>query len=1172
MVARHDQRCITPFSVPVERALTKPAHSPRYIEGQIPYGHGKFQLLHALGAVIVMYAYSLHYDSFRLTAGVMDHWCKRPASMANLSVDEWKQLAIPTDEEGEHSHCTMRDPPDGGYAARVVPCSSWEYDLDQYGNNIVSHWNLVCNRRWLIDVARMAYAVASMALPPVVGALADSVGRKKVICLTVPVVLISGAASAVPNDFQFFVAVRTVVSASTGALVPPIYALIYEVSPIELYSVYVIAIALPSLMLSPITLFSAHLVKAGWATLQLILMVPTCLLLLLYYIIDESPSWLLETGSAKEAESISLRAASMNHVCPDHCRDLMAIQIAGMKTRSQDAGHSDGICSARYRISIVTLCYMWTAISYSFDTFVVNEGIPVGEIATAVSFAVSFIASIVAVPLARCIGFRNILVGTGLIFTLTLNALITDLRKQTVLHDSLVVLMCASGTVCFTFYFVVSIAAYPSVSRSLCAGMGLAFCRLGDTLGQMSVVLMGGDRTALKLAVAVAFMSLFVIGAELVPCNIDTRLLYEMSSSKSPGQETSADRMRAMRESLVRLPRQPVEHRGSPASKERAALSDCTTHAIREKSSKERSENQARASKRVPTRSQKKKQAARMVARHAQRSITPFSVPVERALTKPEQLPRHFEGQIPYGHGKFQLLHVLAAVIIMYAYSLHYESFRLTAGVMDHWCKRPASMANLSVEEWKQLAIPTDEQGEHSRCTMRDPPDGGYAARCRGLLVVGCATGAGSSTSPGWRNAVASMALPPVVGALGRQRRPQDGHIPNLCPAVPNDFQFFGTVRAVVSASTSALVPPIYALIYEVSPVERYSVYVIAIALSSLMLSPITLFAAHLVKAGWATLQLILMVPTCLLLLIYYIIDESPSWLLETGNVKEAESISLRAASMNHVSTDHCRDLVASQIAGMKTRSQDAGHSGGICSARYRICTVTLCYMWTAISYSFDTFVINEGVPVGEIATAVSFAVSFIANIVAVPLVRCIGFRNIVVGTGLIFTLALNVLITDLRDQTMLHDSLVVLMRASGTVCFTFYFVVSISAYPSVSRSLSAGVGLAFSRLGDTLGQMSVVLLGRDRTSLKLAVAAAFMSLFVIGAELVPCNIDARLLYEISSSKSFGQATSEDRMRAMRESLVRLPREPVKHRGSAASKERATLSDRTSHAIREKAS
>ncbi|XP_065295447.1 solute carrier family 22 member 6-like [Dermacentor albipictus] len=572
MAAHHDQRATTPLSVPGESAPTKPA--PKRLGNQVPYGCGAYQMLHVFGAVIILYNYGLHYESFRLTAGVMDHWCRRPDSMKNLSVDEWKQLAIPVDERGEHSHCTMRDPPDGGHAARIVPCASWEFDLDQYGNNIVSHWNLVCDRRWLIDVARLVYAAASIATLPAVGALADSVGRQAVLFLTVPVVLISGTASAMPNDFHFFVGVRAVVSASTSALVVPVYALVYELSPIEKYRDYVIMIAISALVLSPITLLTAQLVKAGWATLQLILMVPTCLLLLLYYIIDESPSWLLETGNVKEAERIALRAASINKVSPEHCRDLMAAQAAEIKARSREAGNSSGICSPQFRACTITMCFMWAAISYAYDAFVLNDGVLVGEITTALSFIVSFIVLVVSTPFIPTFGYRNTVSTTALVFAVTLIILATDLRQQTALRDSLVIIMCATGTVCFTFYLIIYVVAYPVVTRCLSISVGFAFSRLGDTLAQMSPALLGGRRTTLQLAIAAALMSLFVVGAELVPCHIDVRQEYQLAPRKSSGLVTSEDRKRAMQETLVRMPREAVKHRGTPITKDRATSSD----------------------------------------------------------------------------------------------------------------------------------------------------------------------------------------------------------------------------------------------------------------------------------------------------------------------------------------------------------------------------------------------------------------------------------------------------------------------------------------------------------------------------------------------------------------------------------------------------------------------
>lgn len=61
-----------------------------------------------------------------------------------MDADAWKLLAIPRYPNGSHSHCMVRSPPDGGTEAGLISCTVWEFDLQQYGNNVVSEYSLVC--------------------------------------------------------------------------------------------------------------------------------------------------------------------------------------------------------------------------------------------------------------------------------------------------------------------------------------------------------------------------------------------------------------------------------------------------------------------------------------------------------------------------------------------------------------------------------------------------------------------------------------------------------------------------------------------------------------------------------------------------------------------------------------------------------------------------------------------------------------------------------------------------------------------------------------------------------------------------------------------------------------------------------------------------------------------
>ncbi|XP_077560583.1 solute carrier family 22 member 6-like [Haemaphysalis longicornis] len=235
-------------TIPVAEDASQDHRHPS--SNELPFGDGLFQLLVVFSAAIGSCSFLLQHRSFKITFAVMDHWCQRPESFANVSVEEWVWLATPLDDENKHKPCFVRDPPDGGYKSRVVPCSSWEFDMAPYGQNAVSEWNLVCDRAWQLSVVSVVYCAMCITALMVAGIAADHVGRRTVVILTIPVVIISGAASGIPEGFSFFVAVRSIVSAGTCALVPPLFVLLYEVSPTHKFTFYVALVSLACIVMT----------------------------------------------------------------------------------------------------------------------------------------------------------------------------------------------------------------------------------------------------------------------------------------------------------------------------------------------------------------------------------------------------------------------------------------------------------------------------------------------------------------------------------------------------------------------------------------------------------------------------------------------------------------------------------------------------------------------------------------------------------------------------------------------------------------------------------------------------------------------------------------------------------------------------------------------------------
>ncbi|KAH8032344.1 hypothetical protein HPB51_024121 [Rhipicephalus microplus] len=538
------------------------AQAPSEDDVRLPYGFGSFQLFIMFGTIVAGATFTLHDESFRLTAGVMDHWCRRPAEFVNLSVSEWKEMAIPLNEDGVHSHCVVRDPPDGGLLSRVVPCKSWEYDLSTYGNNIVSEWDLVCDRRWIVDLARLAYSAACIVSLVVFGVAADHVGRRIIVFVAVPVVLVAGVGGSLPKDLHFFVAVRCVISAAASALLPPLLALMYEVSPMSTIPACTVATWAITIIMVPPTLAAAQAVKGGWAATHLVVMLPTCLLVVLYYTIEESPAWLLVRGRVEEAERIASRAAKMNGLPGGRC-DLTGAQHYLQEREEKirdDFGATWLLCYKRLRMRTTLVMFCWTALAYCYVSFIFSDEIFVSVVVVVIDM---FLTTGAAVLVARCVprfGFKRLVVSSALVFAVmstTLSAVYTD--EETILRNVLLLLIRMAGNVTLMFFIPLAANCYSVGIHCTSLGAGLAFSRLGDTMAQMVPRIFHGLRAEAHLAIASILMTMFAVATQFLPTESDWKRRASLVSARSAVSEATGEELRHMlQDSLVPLPKAPL--------------------------------------------------------------------------------------------------------------------------------------------------------------------------------------------------------------------------------------------------------------------------------------------------------------------------------------------------------------------------------------------------------------------------------------------------------------------------------------------------------------------------------------------------------------------------------------------------------------------------------------
>ncbi|KAK8757137.1 hypothetical protein V5799_000158 [Amblyomma americanum] len=297
------------------------------------FGYGNFQrgvLLFAIVSVWVMHAHTL---SFPLISGELDHWCKKPRDV-NVSDDAWKSSAIPLEDDGRRSQCTVYASPDDHNDSAVVHCEQWDYDAEVAHTTIVSSWNLVCHRRWLLPLAIAVFMAGSLGFLVVGGAVADIIGRKLTILGATCVLMLAAFGGCFADTYLIYVSTRFFISGASCTLCIISGVLVAEVSTNRHRAVHVSFSGIAGLWLGDAWFAVLREVRLNWIALQFLMVAPTLLLPLGCAFIRESPRWLIARHKLKGAEAVVHEVARANGFPEDGASAFIE------RLRSQELEHA----------------------------------------------------------------------------------------------------------------------------------------------------------------------------------------------------------------------------------------------------------------------------------------------------------------------------------------------------------------------------------------------------------------------------------------------------------------------------------------------------------------------------------------------------------------------------------------------------------------------------------------------------------------------------------------------------------------------------------------------------------------------------------------------------------------------------------------------------------------
>lgn len=195
----------------------------------------------------------------------------------------------------------------------------------------------------------------------VFGRLADRIGRRPVLFITIIIDAIFGIASAFAPDLQWLIVLRFLTGIGVGGTLPVDYAMMAEFLPSNRRGRWLVILegfwAVGTVALALLALYAASQGNEAWRTIFFVSGIPALIGLLLRFYLSESPLYLNRTGKSAEALAVLKRVAVTN----GNSADLPPLKPQTYKRSSLTA-----LLSPELRRRTIFLLSAWLLISMSY--------------------------------------------------------------------------------------------------------------------------------------------------------------------------------------------------------------------------------------------------------------------------------------------------------------------------------------------------------------------------------------------------------------------------------------------------------------------------------------------------------------------------------------------------------------------------------------------------------------------------------------------------------------------------------------------------------------------------------------------------------------------------------------------------------------------------------------
>ncbi|ELU15629.1 hypothetical protein CAPTEDRAFT_92879 [Capitella teleta] len=274
----------------------------------------------------ILSVFSAEAISMNFIGGSQDHWCMIPA-LANISHEQQKFIAVPTDSDGAYEKCLMYQLDYSQYTledflnwnrsveigSETTECNhGWVFDQSTYVNTIASRLDLVCHRSGLVPLISTLFMAGTFVGSIASGILSDKYGRKKTLYAFVILKLVTGLLNAYPFNYAWLATTRLLMGVANASVYLISFVYVLELCTTKMRAIVGVMGAIDfslGFMLWPVL---AYYIRDDFL-LQLAGTLPLLVAISFWWLLDESPRWLSLNGRSEEAEEVMRRISVINN-------------------------------------------------------------------------------------------------------------------------------------------------------------------------------------------------------------------------------------------------------------------------------------------------------------------------------------------------------------------------------------------------------------------------------------------------------------------------------------------------------------------------------------------------------------------------------------------------------------------------------------------------------------------------------------------------------------------------------------------------------------------------------------------------------------------------------------------------------------------------------------------